>query len=250
MNPPRASPVPSSLPPSDGHRWLSLTDERGDRWLFDATFLLSGYHCIYGRGCPSIDVDPDPTEALGCCIHGAHFVDADDLGEVAAATALLTDDNWQLRRQAIRKGGPFKQNRAGDWMTRRVGGACIFLNRADFPGGAGCALHRGALEAGRRPLDWKPDVCWQMPIRLDVHTSTQGHDTVFIRAWDRRDWGGGGNDFHWWCVEEASAYRHAEPVYVSCRAELTEMIGSDLYDRLAGELAAIGVETPVSLARR
>jgi GNAT superfamily N-acetyltransferase len=33
-----------------------------------------------------------------------------------------------------------------------VAGACIFLNRPGFPGGAGCALHTLALREGREPL--------------------------------------------------------------------------------------------------
>ncbi len=240
------------MPPADGHRWISLTDTTGDLWLFDASFLLSGYHCIYGAGCPSIDADVDHTESLGCCIHGAHFVDDDDLDQVATAVARLSDDNWQHRRSALRRGGPFRSNRAGGWMTRRTGGACIFLNRADFPGGGGCALHRGALETGERPIDWKPDVCWQVPIRLDVHRSEHGHDTVFIRAWERHDWGEGGNDFHWWCIEEASAHHAPDPVYLTCRDELIEMVGVDLYQRLVTELETLpdgfARVTPVTLS--
>lgn len=244
-----AGPAPpvGVVPPDDGHVWISLSDVEGDVWLFDATFLLSSQQCIYGMGCPSIDVDVDPTGALGCCIHGAHFVDDDDRADVAAAAALLTDDNWQYRRRATKKGGPFKKNRDGDWVTRKADGACIFLNRADFDGGAGCALHRAALERGERPLDWKPDVCWQVPIRLDVHTDDNKHDTVFIRAWERRDWGAGGDDFHWWCIEEPSSYSAATPLVDTSRDELIEMVGEDMYDRLRSELAKIRTGTPVEL---
>ena len=238
---------PAAIPPADGHRWVSLTDDAGDVWLFDADFLLSGYHCIYAQGSPSIGTQPDPAEVLGCCIHGAHFVDTDDRVETAAAAALLTDDNWQFRRRALRAGGPFKQDRAGSWMTRRTEGACIFLNRANFPGGGGCALHRGALEAGKRPLDWKPDVCWQVPIRLDVHSNEYGNDTVFVRAWERRNWGPGGEHFHWWCIEQPEAHTASEPVYLTSRDELIELVGPDLYARLADALNAIERETPVTL---
>ena len=52
--------------------------------------------------------------------------------------------------------------------------ACIFLNRPGFEGGAGCALHIAALEAGERPMDWKPSVCWQVPIRLEHSTDEIG----------------------------------------------------------------------------
>ncbi len=46
-----------------------------------------------------------------------------------------------------------------------------------------------ALEQRKRPVDFKPDVCWQVPIRFDVHTDDYEQDTVFVRAWERRDWG-------------------------------------------------------------
>ena len=47
--------------------------------------------------------------------------------------------------------------------TRVVDGACVFLNRPGFSGGAGCALHIAALQSGESPTEWKPSVCWQLP---------------------------------------------------------------------------------------
>lgn len=243
MQPPEAGVVPSR----NGRQWISLLDDHDEPWLFDVAFLLSGYNCIYGQGCPSIDTEPDVTESLGCCIHGAHLSDTEDLESVASYAALLDDSNWQYRRRSVKKGGPFKKNKAGDWVTRKADGACIFLNREGFPGGAGCALHRGALERGQRPLDWKPDVCWQVPIHLDIHTDDHGSETVLVRGWERRDWGGGGDEFHWWCTEESAAHHAPDPVYITCRDELTEMVGSSLYGRLASELDRIRRETPVTL---
>ncbi len=236
------------VPPDDGHHWYSLTDVNGDVWIFDLTFLSSGFNCIYGNGCASIGEEPDPTETLGCCLHGAHLADQGDLDNVAAYAALLDDSTWQYRARAARKGGPFKKNRDGDWVTRKADGACIFLNRAGFPGGGGCSLHRAALERGERPLDWKPDVCWQVPIRLHVHSDEFGRDTVFVKAWDRRDWGEGGDDFHWWCIEEQAAYQAPNPVYVTNRDELVELVGEDLYGRLVVELERLGRQTPVTLS--
>ncbi len=230
------------VPPVDGHRWIELIDDEGERWLFDATFLLSGYHCIYGNGCPSIDVEPDHQEELGCCIHGAHFVDDDDLADVAAYAALLDNSNWQHRAKAVAKGGPFKQKKSGEWVTRKTKGACIFLNRSDFPGGQGCALHRAALERNERPVDWKPDVCWQVPIRLDVHTDDYENSTTFVRAWERRDWGPGGDDFHWWCIESAEAYTNPDPVYQTSRDELVLMVGEELYAKVVPLLEELRLE--------
>lgn len=207
--------------------------------------MLSSFRCIYGQGCPSIEVEPDHTEALGCCVHGAHFVDDEDLQNTASYAALLSDDQWQFRRRATRKGGAFKKKKkSGDWVTRKVDGACIFLNRAGFPGGAGCALHRAALERSERPLDWKPDVCWQVPIRLDIHTDDYGKDTVFVKAWERTDWGEGGEEFHWWCTESDEAYSAPDPLYLHSKDELLELVGTEVYDLLAQELDAIRAEQP------
>ncbi len=227
--------------------------------MFDATFLLSGYHCIYRNGCQSITDDPDPADpdrldTLGCCVHGAHFVDEEDLISVAASSALLDSSTWQFKARADAKGGPFKQKKSGEWVTRKTKGACIFLNRSDFPGGQGCALHRAALERGERPIDWKPDVCWQVPVRLDVHSDEYGNETVFVRAWERKDWGPGGEDFHWWCIEEEAAYTNPAPFFQTGRDELVGLIGEDLYTRLVPlleelqfEAAVAGREIPVEL---
>ena len=59
------------------------------------------------------------------------------------------------------------ENPARRTATRDEGGPCVFLNDADFAGGGGCALHGQALRDGVHPLEYKPDVCWQLPIRRD-----------------------------------------------------------------------------------
>ena len=100
-----------------------------------------------------------------------------------------------------RDGGPIFKNDDGEWVTQTVDDACIFLNRPGFEHGAGCALHQAAVRRGERPLDWKPDVCWQVPIRFDEHTDDNGHSTFILREWKRRDWGRAA-DFGWWCTDD------------------------------------------------
>jgi hypothetical protein len=126
--------------------------------------------------------------------------------------------------------------RNGDWRTRLVGDACIFLNRPGFPGGAGCALHRAALERGERPLDLKPEVCWQLPIRRVDLTDEHGWVTSTIREWKRRDWGDGGDEFHWWCTEAPDAFVGDKPVWREARDELVEIVGAEIYAILAEQL--------------
>ncbi len=188
----------------------------------------------------------DPTGALGCCTHGAHFVDKADRTRVLDLVDELTPDEWQYHGRARDRGGPLKK-KGDEWVTRKADGACIFLNRAGFGGGAGCALHAAALRRGARPLDWKPTVCWQVPIRLDVHTDEYGHETVLVRAWLRPRLGPGGNDFHWWCIEEPIAYQGDEPVYRAAHDELTELLGARTYRRLVAIVDERLAATPVEI---
>src|SRR5947199_86018 len=129
-----------------------------------------------GAGRQAVLTGPAPELEQGCCSYGAHFIDDEDVATVEATAARLTDEQWQFRRRAKRLGF-VRTESDGSRITRLVDGACIFLNRPGFPGGAGCALHRAALDAGERPMDWKPDVCWQLPLRLEEHTGEHGHVT-------------------------------------------------------------------------
>jgi hypothetical protein len=216
--------------PDDMHEWVSFEDADDDRtWVFDVTFLTSRWRCVYGQGCPGVLTGAVPELEQGCCSYGAHFVDDEDLAQVAEKVPRLTDEQWQHRRKARKKGGPFRTTKKGELVTRLVDDACIFLNRPGFPGGAGCALHRAALENGERPLDWKPDVCWQLPLRQVDHTDDDGHVTSTLREWKRRDWGEGGFDFHWWCTDDPQAFVDDRPVYETLRDEIVEMVGEAPY---------------------
>jgi hypothetical protein len=79
-------------------------------------------------------------------------------------------------------------------------------------------------------------VCWQLPVRRTYDWVTRPDDTkvlvVSIGEYDRRGWGPGGHDLNWWCTSARSAHGAGDPVYVSYRAELTELMGQKAYDRL------------------
>jgi hypothetical protein len=224
---------PPTPPPPDLHEYVTFDAPDEHRtYAFDVTFLTSSWRCIYGEGCQGV-LTADATEMeQGCCSYGAHFVDEDDANATLAAADRLTDEQWQHRRAAVRRGGPIRRKGDGSLITRLVGDACIFLNRPGFPGGAGCALHRAALEAGERPLDWKPSVCWQLPLRLVETTDESGQVTSTLREWKRRDWGAGGLEFHWWCTDAPDAFVGHQPVYLELRDEIVEMVGQWAYDRL------------------
>lgn len=207
---------------------MSFEDPDEERtWVFDVTFLLSGWECIYGRGCQGVLTVPAGDDQHGCCSYGAHITDRADARRVEKAASTLTADQWQHRSKAGR--GIFRQLRNGGQVTRLVDGACIFLNRPGFPGGAGCALHRAALERGVEPLTLKPDVCWQLPLRREDHVADDGHVTSTVGQWDRRHWGPGGGEFHWWCTEAPEAFIGSAPVYRTLRSELVALVGEKPY---------------------
>jgi len=241
MTAPRGtSPNGRVTPASPGpvREWATFPDPDDDkrRWLVDVTWLTSSWRCVFGCGCQGVLTGPTPEMEQGCCSYGAHFSDEDDRDRVLAAAADLRADEWQHLAAGRRKGVTARLPQGG-WRTRLVGGACVFLNRPGFPGGSGCALHRMALRTGVHPLTTKPDVCWQLPVRRTYEWIDRPDDTrilqVSIGEYDRRGWGPGGHDLHWWCTSATSAHGAGDPVYVSYRPELMELMGKEGYDRLA-----------------
>ena len=230
----------SEINDEDIHEWISF-DLDGETYTFDVTWLTSSWKCIYGAGCLGIEEEPAPEKMFGCCSHGAHFSDKEDRKRVAEVYPRLRDDEWQFKAVAKELGGPIVKDH-GDWVTRRHEGACIFLNRPDFAAGAGCAFHTAAQSRGENFIDWKPEVCWQVPIRLDFHIDDNDYETNILREWKRRDWGEGGDDFHWWCTEDPRAFVGSEPVYVSSRDEIIALVGQGAYDRIVELIEQRGTE--------
>jgi hypothetical protein len=223
-------------PPLNAHEWLSFEDEDEDRtWVFDVTFLLSNWTCIFGSGCQGVLTEPSPELVEGCCSYGAHFVDEDDAAHVEEVAKTLTAEQWQFRSRGQAK-GVIRHKKNGEIVSRLADDACIFLNRPGFPGGPGCALHRAALERGERPLDLKPTVCWQLPLRREDEDESAGHVISRVFQWDRRHWGEGGFEFAWWCTESPDAFVGHRPVYRELRDELIELVGDKPYATLAAHL--------------
>jgi hypothetical protein len=86
-------------------------------------------------------------------------------------------------------------------------------------------------------VETKPDVCWQLPIRRSYDRVTRPDDTevlvTSIGEYDRRGWGAGGLDFNWYCTGNTEAHVGAEPLYLSSKRELVELMGQAAYDVLA-----------------
>ncbi len=56
---------------------------------------------------------------------------------------------------------------------------------------------------------------------------------VTVTEFDRRGWGEGGADLHWWCTSSPNAHVGREPLFVSYRPELVALLGGAAYDSLA-----------------
>ena len=213
-------------------------DDADQVFRCDLTWLTSAYTCIFGQGCRGIySSSPD----TGCCTLGAHFADKDDEKRVAAYVAQLGPEHWQFRpRGRVRKSDWIETDDEGERKTLAisVGGqdACVFHNRRDFARGAGCALHLLALDQGRNPLETKPDVCWQLPIRRTFRTVERPDDTSYVEVsigeYERRGWGPGGHDLDWYCSGNTEAHVALEPLYVTSAAELTALMGEAAYAEL------------------
>jgi hypothetical protein len=220
----------------DAHEWVSFEDPDERRtWLFDITFLESNWHCIFGNGCQGVLTGPAEDLVQGCCSYGAHFTDDEDAARVERAAATLTAEQWQFKSKAGK--GVVRTNRSGDKVTRLVKDACIFLNRTDFARGPGCALHVAAMDRNSSYVELKPDVCWQLPLRRDDEILEDGHVLTRITQWERRNWGKGGEEFHWWCTEAKEAYTGTARVVDEMREELVAMTSRKVYDRLVAYLS-------------
>ena len=225
-----------TLLPIDRHEWISFEDPDEDRtWLFDVTFLLSRWTCIFGNGCQGVLTEPTPELSQGCCSYGAHFTDDADRATTEAAAEMLSPDEWQFIKVGKKKG--IVQEQDGAWTTRLHEDACIFLNRPGFPAGAGCAFHVAAVNRGVPHMTYKPEVCWQLPLRRIDSTDEVGHVTSTLREWKRRDWSEGGFEFHWWCTDSPDAFVGETTVLSSMRDEIIAMIGQRAYDLLLDALA-------------
>ena len=206
-------------------------------WRFDRAFLESRWTCIWGRGCLGILPDPAPHRGHGCCSIGADLDGEDEARTLSALAATIAPERFEHHVQAgdADAGGIFAD--ATRQATRVVDGACIFLNRPGFSGGAGCALHLEALAGGESPIDWKPSVCWQLPIKVDWEAGDNDTEIATVRRWSRADWGEEGKTMAWCCTEGDLAYVGERPVIESLGEELKAVVGTEVYIELSRRLS-------------
>lgn len=245
--------LPAVRPPAEEvaldhpRTWVEFVDPADDTHVVraDLTWLTSSWTCVYGSACQGV---VPGRETDGCCSHGAFWSDEEDRERVERAAGRLRRKHWQ--HASVGRGtGPDEGVSEEDeldgepaWRTRRVDGACVFLNRPGFAGGEGCALHALALREGVHPLELKPDVCWQLPVRREQSWVDRPDGTrVLVSAigeFDRRGWGEGGHDLPWWCSSSPDAHVGAEPLWRSYGPELVALLGRPAYDELVRLVAS------------
>lgn len=256
-------------------------DDGDTRWRFEREFLTSNWRCTFGNGCKGILRDEATELNQGCCSLGAHFGDGpagqEEARQLSAYVSMLTPDQWQFHgagttdhvapvaddrspdeptiheptiADATADGTPDEPRLVAGFYgdaertrTRVVDGACVFLNRPGFDGGEGCALHIAALEVGDSPTEWKPSVCWQLPLRVDWElvddADPDGPETATVRRWSRADWGEHGTTMAWCCTERSEggeAYSGADAVVDSLADELQTLAGESVYVELRKKL--------------
>ena len=214
------TPPPPPVPDDDVHEWLSF-DHEDETYTFDVTWLTSNWSCIYGAGCPGIG---DRARRGG----GARLL---QLGRPLHRQGRSQARDGPRRRARARGVAAPCRRRGAGWADpqergRRVGHQGR-RRRVHLPQPARPSRRRRvrlppgrAYGATRATCDWKPEVCWQVPMRLDYHRDDNDHLTYILREWKRRDWGEGGADFHWWCTEDPLAFVGHEPVYRSCADDI------------------------------
>src|SRR3712207_7690022 len=79
-----------------------------------------------------------------------------------------------------------------------------------------------------------PDVLFFfLMIRRPPRSTLFPYTTLFRSGeFDRRGWGPGGHDLHWWCTGSPAAHVSAEPLVDTYADELTALVGGPAYAEL------------------
>ena len=243
-------------------------DDGDTQWRFEREFLTSNWRCTFGDGCKGILREEAAELNQGCCSLGAHFGDGpagqEEARQLSAYVSMLTPELWQYHDAGTADHvAPPANDESNDGAdvaaepqlvagfygdasrtrTRVVDGACVFLNRPGFDGGEGCALHIAALAEGDSPTEWKPSVCWQLPLRVDWalvdDADSDGPEIATVRRWSRADWGEHGTTMAWCCTERSDggeAYSGDAPVVDTLADELQTLAGDAVYVQLKRKL--------------
>lgn len=207
----------------------------GTVYIFDVSFLLSGYTCTYGCGCKGMN----GVEHVGCCQIGAHYMNKEDEAKVRHTVALASEDDFtngkeiMAGRHTVRAGS--KTDGEWDMKTRVINDKCIFLNDPSHPNGAGCGLHQVALRMNGDPIDYKPSICSWVPLNVVCVEEAEFSDTserVYVGRFEHEDWGGREDQpLTWFCLDDLNNFPQnifdVEPLYLRMQRELLEIVEGD-----------------------
>ena len=232
--------------PVDTHEWVSFEDEDEERtWVFDVTFPDQQLEvhlrrrvpgCAHrprtraGAGMLQLRSPPDRQEGRPARREGRQDPHGRRVGEPRH------QEDGDPHQQARRTGDP------------PAGGRLHLSQQPRFRRRPRLCAPLGRASRGVNPLTYKPEVCWQLPLRREDQVEDDGHVVSTIRQWDRRHWGKGGEEFHWWCTQDPEAFVGTKPVYEEMEAELTEMVGATRVPTPRGLSPAAG--PPAGPARR
>ena len=237
----RLAPVPE-VPLDFPRAWVEFADPgRRRRSVFrcDLTWLTSRWTCIFGSGCHGHLRRPPGRRLL----HPRRALLRQGRREAGrgSAPSELTAEDVAVPRDG-RKKLVDRADEDGARKTRVVDGACIFLNRPGFAGGAGCALHGLALRTGRHAARDQAGRLLAAADPADLpHTSSAPTAPTYLevdrsREYDRRGWGPAGTTSTGTARatprRTSAASRSTSPT----RAELAELMGAAAYDELARAL--------------
>lgn len=228
-------------------------------WNVNLTFLLSGYQCIYGQGCPGHFGITDRFIApdVACCSDGFYVRDENDHANIEDRIKQLTDADWDIKnRKYVEKHG-WKIARGEDNIKSRVmDGGCVFANRTDGSAGKpGCAFVALANRMGEEVDDstveghashtnYMPAICHEVPLRFEWVDGYDPEDPLsynvcHIDAWDASKWTsqeGPGQEqddwMCWWCVDSPEAYINETALMVRMKDTIISLTGQTFYDEL------------------
>lgn len=224
--------------PGASYDWLEFiaeVDGAEIHYRLNLSWLMSNWQCQYGS-CPGV-LSTGANTDIACCQVGVDFNSMADFNEVKQAVKQLTAEDCDRINEVRSKGWYTKHIPEGRKMqypkgTKVVDGACIFANRTGGPAGKpGCALHHLATRTGQKTWHTKPDICWQIPMVMQV-AYYEDHTAVEVSGSTAAAWGWKSNEYPaigYWCTETPDAYNAVWPVFRTWDEVLAYSFGEKIW---------------------